>query len=93
MSKKAMQWRPIATAPKDGRWILVSAVGWEPEITCWSPSVWGDGWHSGGIGSDSYGTSFDPSHWMPLPPPPEDKSDKPLEGKAVIEREHEASKP
>ena len=65
-----MQWKPIETAPKDGTWIMVSAGEWEPEAACWSESVWLTGWYCGGGRSDSYGPSFDPTHWMPLPPPP-----------------------
>ena len=66
----AVQWRPIEEAPKDGTWILVGAPGKEPETACWSSSVWLEGWYSGGGRSDSYGPSFEPTHWMPLPPPP-----------------------
>lgn len=65
-----MQWRPIETAPKDGRWLMVSAERWEPETACWSESVWLTGWYCGGGRSDSYGPSFEPTHWMPLPTPP-----------------------
>lgn len=64
------KWRPIVTAPKDGRWILVSAPNMKPETACWSTSVWLTGWYSGGGRSASYGPGFEPTHWMPLPPAP-----------------------
>ena len=66
----AVQWRPIEEAPKDGTCIMVGAGKWEPEVACWSDSVWLTGWYCGGGRSDSYGPSFNPTHFMPLPPPP-----------------------
>jgi hypothetical protein len=66
----AVQWRPIEEAPKDGTCIMVGAGKWEPEVACWSDSVWLTGWYCGGGRSDSYGPSFNPTHFMHLPPPP-----------------------
>jgi hypothetical protein len=76
-----MDWQPIATAPKDGRPILI----WDPTqggpnesagktydnrnyaIGYWR--VWQSGgkWMWGNRNSSYY---VEPTHWMPLPPPP-----------------------
>jgi hypothetical protein len=59
------EWQPIETAPKDGSIIIVAApaVG----AAMWSHFMGGGNgywaWFSGG--------RCDPSHWMPLPSPPE----------------------
>lgn len=68
-------WHPIATAPKDGRWILV----YFPEIGVW-PALWSTQVYDDGFWSVSdnkfedrgiRGWSKEPTHWMPLPSPPE----------------------
>lgn len=62
-----MEWQPIETAPKDGTPVLLYAtprmeVGYwnvavtDVGITGWYPSMY---WRR-------------PTHWMPLPEPPED---------------------
>lgn len=66
----ADEWKPIETAPKDGTSILVGAPEWEPELCSWRNDCWFRGWCAGGLRSDTYGPDFDPTHWMPLPPPP-----------------------
>jgi hypothetical protein len=65
------EWQPIETAPTGGKWVLL----WWPEITDCAlvgyrmPLGWhcpiGDGYDE----SDLRGIG--PTHWMPLPPPPE----------------------
>ena len=62
------KWQPIETAPKDGTWILlydeqdVIEVGWWESFDC--PG-----------GGAMIGWCVDrvthPTHWMPLPEPPE----------------------
>lgn len=63
-SEKAKHaWRQIATAPKDGRNILVKTVDGdicEASFYC-------------GVLCREYPTSISATHWMPLPEPPEVK--------------------
>ncbi|RKY05325.1 MAG: hypothetical protein DRP56_09045 [Planctomycetota bacterium] len=69
-------WRPIETAPKNFDWILLGyypeymegkCVGGYPKIAYWDGDTWVD---CCGKKFRNDGTSFSPSHWMPLPPPP-----------------------
>ena len=60
-------WRPMKTAPKDGRVILgrwsdedIATIAYRDGSWIWTMD--GDGWR------DNLG----PGHWMPLPPPPAD---------------------
>lgn len=65
--RKALEWQPIESAPKD-RAILTSdnqgrvITGW------WQADCWHTGWVSGGHRSDV--EEIHPTHWRPLPPPP-----------------------
>lgn len=71
-------WQPIATAPKDGTrvdlWgrnllrydkagLRIVNVAWGPVIDWFGHER--DDWQHG------WGESFEPTHWMPLPPAPE----------------------
>jgi len=74
------EWFPIETAPKDGRWVLVyggrsvhdrkDGLSGRFEcdcrtvvMACWIPNGEWEGM------ADNW-THY-PTHWMPLPPPPE----------------------
>jgi len=61
------QWQPIETAPKDGTDILVWWPFWSksPEVAAFIDGEW----YSECVTSDS--TEKPPTHWMPLPAPPE----------------------
>ena len=75
-------WQPIETAPKDGTWILVYGEGTDDEADTRKVSVaqytnylngtiydefwWQFAWYDGGY----YGRFENPTHWMPLPTPP-----------------------
>jgi hypothetical protein len=60
------QWQAIETAPKDGTRILV--VGLHPGTTLhWMNFAYGDG---DGLDGD-WMESLHPTHWMPLPDPPQ----------------------
>jgi hypothetical protein len=59
-----MEWQDIDSAPIDGRSVLVYDGDWESQIflvQMLEREV--DSW---GL----YSNSIDPTHWMPLPPPP-----------------------
>jgi hypothetical protein len=77
------QWISIETAPKDGRSILVWAPGQEPEKAIWDSQPDCNCWCIDVVGPwECNPLYFVPTHWMPLPLPPEDKSDESGEGKA-----------
>ncbi len=66
-----MEWQPIETAPKDGTTILICKPGMKtPWMAKWEEMRRApDRWSAIGLGR----CPFDPTHWMPLPSPPEDK--------------------
>lgn len=57
-------WRPIATAPRDGKPVLLSFGEGTPAIAHWNGR---GGWDDG----DFYDHMEGFTHWMPLPAPPE----------------------
>lgn len=65
-------WQPIATAPKDGSFILVVVSGYHPETgkPFIPEAVWwaGEHWCTGSDDYFAFGGSF--THWMPAPPNP-----------------------
>lgn len=71
-AEAALAWRPIETAPRDDRLVLV----WDGNVriaaydaSCWSIS---DGRNWVERNSDSIDlVTCEPTHWMPFPPPPE----------------------
>lgn len=77
-----MKWKPIESAPRDGSRILVwggtlwSDSGWGTRFFLTEPDTawWKDGIMSGWcLGNDEAHDEFiwaEPTHWMPLPPPP-----------------------
>jgi len=62
-------WQPIATAPLDGTDVLAIDV-----VRGYSGLVKfiDNEWESLNITGDAMGIGFYPSHWMPLPKPPEE---------------------
>ena len=58
------QWQPIETAPKDDREIF---VGIDKEGRC--NTCYNEGW---AILENQEGIIIHPTHWMPLPKPPEE---------------------
>ncbi len=66
-----MDWRPIETAPKDGSpiWLSTSA---NIRVGFWEADRWVDlslAEHGGGRRD----LLFTPTHWMPLPEPPDER--------------------
>ena len=62
-------WKSIETAPKDGTWIL----GWLGHRNTGEAKTlrWTDGAYYQGF-IDKNGATSRPTHWMPLPEPPDD---------------------
>jgi hypothetical protein len=62
------RWLPIATAPKDGTRVLLFNPDEPPYqcVGCWLNNTTGGGW----VSSE---WDVEPSHWQPLPPPPEEQ--------------------
>lgn len=67
-------WQPIETAPKDGTWVIIGGRGWrnrgfyvdDPEKHCCEET----GWYT--LHDEVlYRYALEPTHWMPLPEPPE----------------------
>jgi len=73
------KWQPISTAPKDGRSILIfeSHVGTSGIVRV-------SRWRNDTIPSGWAGTENAPSHWLPLPLPP-DQLPRGNESCAVVE--------
>lgn len=65
---KEREWQPIETAPKDGSEIL----GWS-SISGEAYVMWWEAIHSDWVWciNDLEDMFCDPTHWMPLPEPPE----------------------
>jgi hypothetical protein len=68
-------WQPIETAPKD-KAIMLCVAGWQPCSGRWWPvdGCWVSFDWDGHFDSDKEmtdyvnGTTYEPTHWMPLPP-------------------------
>jgi hypothetical protein len=56
-------WQPIETAPRDSTWILAAMRSGRRTVVRWGGGVW----------EDDNRLWRDPTHWMPLPDPPEVK--------------------
>jgi hypothetical protein len=72
MKEEEMEWMPIETAPKDGTTVLTYRPTTPPHF---EGMHWVDGdwyWSYDGDGPDH--CSVQPTHWMPiLPPPPKEQ--------------------
>jgi hypothetical protein len=59
------EWRPIESAPANGKWVLV----WWEEVTDMPIVAYFNNrsnlWHEG-FGDNSYGAENQPTHWVPL---------------------------
>ena len=74
---QAHQWRTIDSAPRDGTCVLLSCGTEDPFLSCglWfsyerdAPRSDGYQWE-GWVEPYDHTDLTDPTHWMPLPPPP-----------------------
>lgn len=77
-----MEWQPIETAPKDGSYVLtfvpkpwngltIKPLRWEEEVTLTWEDVDATTRERRETDSSHWSTYEEPTHWMPLPPPPE----------------------
>lgn len=76
LMERGGEWQPIETAPKDGPLLLYGLMGPTEMLRFNGPIVtsgyyWDsiDGWYS--TASTWVGPFVEPSHWMPLPEPPQ----------------------
>ena len=65
------EWQPIETAPKDGKYILAvrNAVGHRAVTVIVFDEVLG--WVGRTVEDEKKMVKYQPTHWMPLPEPPE----------------------
>ena len=77
----ALEWQDISTAPKDGTRIVLFGVPhgsyYVREKRYWAfgavgPKEVGEGYFYGSLWQRNGGTWENPTHWQPLPNPPED---------------------
>lgn len=76
-------WRPIRTAPKDGRWIIIYSTDLELPVSIGAyyreeerderGRFIGGGWTGADIDGLPSGY-LNPTHWMPLPDPPSEEN-------------------
>jgi hypothetical protein len=66
-----MEWQPIETAPRDGTRFAV-LIPKPSRRTAWTLGIchWEHGMIEPRFIFDNWSTSPQPTHWMPLPPPP-----------------------
>jgi hypothetical protein len=73
-----MNWQPIETAPKDGRYVIVwpptftgvvSCARWDEDKYLKRPRPYWS--RTDDMGRSTMSREKQPTHWMPLPPPPE----------------------
>ncbi len=66
-NKRASNWQPIATAPKDCRSILLDNPAWGHRVLIGSWDETEQAWRVMGFGCPA----AQPTNWQPLPAPPE----------------------
>lgn len=65
--RPVLKWQLIDTAPRDGSEVLIAWPGQEPVVGWWERFRGCFAWHEA-----SRPKFHQPTHWMPLPAPPED---------------------
>ena len=81
-------WQPIETAPKDGTQLLTYWPGNEPHEGVVCTGRWDDyderwDFDAEGWSDEDYAEIPQPTHWMPMPLPPEDKLSELIRGELV----------
>lgn len=71
--RAAIAWQPIESAPRDGR-RFVALIPRKHRQTPYEPSIchWERALQKPRFIFDDWGRGPEPTHWMPLPPPPSD---------------------
>src|SRR5688572_21117207 len=64
------QWLPISEAPKDGTDVLACGVSPSGSFHRYGIAFYNDSLSLGGYGPWRWLCTFQPTHYMPLPPPP-----------------------
>lgn len=66
-------WQPIETAPKDGKMVLIGREDGLIHVSRWVDAEWriGATINLNGVEIARMQIRAEPTHWMPLPPPPE----------------------
>ena len=73
-------WMPIETAPKDGTIIITVVEGYRPTVGWWEYGEWVNDAllsmsqikdRNTSIIGDNFVNSYEPTHWMKLPQPPQ----------------------
>jgi hypothetical protein len=65
-----MTWQPIATAPRDAA-IIVNCGSGRPKIVHWVADKRYEGDGVWGLMDHGLQVAYRPTHWMPVPAPPE----------------------
>ena len=65
-------WQPIETAPKDSTEILLFSEGWGVWVDKWTKIDDEEMW----LMCDQWENPVEPTHWMPLPEPPDAKDER-----------------
>lgn len=89
LEKQIPKWQPIETAPKDGRTIMVYSSQADTALVRSAYYLDGEGWsesgfesqeafagwwaHTSSLGAEKLCDGYEPTHWMPLQTPPEEK--------------------
>lgn len=63
--RKATEWQPIETAPRDGTEIFACVGKYGFEATAFYSGRW-----NLSNDDDGYAWPYNPTHWMPIPQPP-----------------------
>lgn len=85
-----MKWQPIETAPKDGTRVLLFVPPYGASTGHYrAQHNWGEtasNWYAHSV----LNKEAEPTHWMPLPPPPVNETRQPVNNRRLDEMENRA---